>query len=140
MDGVALALCEVATISVRRSQHLVGGALGLPARLVTDPLRLGLLSEARLRATAASRESVPVDVMEDHVAMSGVAARQVFEVGELVRKVVAVGLVCAARALEYVGLGSVSSRARWLCRLMRAAVPTPADDRSIDLGPASRLV
>lgn len=91
MDGVSLALTEVATISVRRSPHLVGGALGLPARLVTDPSRLGLLmvpasaagllSEARLRATAASRESVPVDVMEDHVAMSAVAARQVLEVG-----------------------------------------------------------
>lgn len=46
MDGVALALTEVATISVPRWQRLVGGALRLPARLVTDPSRLGPVDAA----------------------------------------------------------------------------------------------
>ncbi|UUY04512.1 aromatic amino acid ammonia-lyase [Svornostia abyssi] len=142
MDGVSLALTEVATISVRRSQHLVGGALGLPARLVTDPSRLGLLmlpasaagllSEARLRATAASRESVPVDVMEDHVAMSGVAARQVLEVGELVRKVVAVELVCGGVAVDLVGVALASPAVRGLHARLRKVVAAHRYDGRTD--------
>ncbi len=92
----------------------------------------GLLSEARLRATAASRESVPVDVMEDHMAMSRVAARQVLEVGELVRRVVAVELVCAAEALALVGVALAAAPARELCGQARAVIPVLDEDRLLD--------
>jgi histidine ammonia-lyase len=38
-----------------------------------------LVAEARQRGTAASRESIPVDLMEDHLSMAGLATRQALE-------------------------------------------------------------
>lgn len=143
LDGVALALGQIAAMSLARTRLLVTGTLGSPAKLTRDPqahglmmlpaLASALLSEARTRAGPASRESVPVDVMEDHVAMAALAARQAGEVATLVARVVAVELVCAAQALDLDGdIDAASPAARTLHAAVRARLPFTDADRPLD--------
>ncbi|HEX4364745.1 MAG TPA: aromatic amino acid ammonia-lyase [Solirubrobacteraceae bacterium] len=143
LDGVALALGEIAAMSVARTRHLVAGTFGTPPKLTRDPqahgllmlpaLASALLSEARVRASPASRESVPVDPMEDHVAMAALAARQAGEVADLVARVCAVELACAAQALDLGGdVAAASHPAQALHAAVRARLEFVDADRPLD--------
>jgi len=114
MDTLAIAAVELASLSQRRTYHLVAAELdtGLPPKLSPKPEeRFGLLllntaaaalvSESRGLATPASTDSIAIDAMEDHVSMAALAARQARETLELARRVVALELVCAAQALDF---------------------------------------
>jgi histidine ammonia-lyase len=144
LDGASLALGELATLSAARTRQLVGGGLGTPPRLTREPgERLGMLmlpgvaaalvAEARQRGAAASRESIPVDLMEDHVSMSGLAARQTLEVAHLSGLVVAIELACAAQALDLTAdRGRTSTAGRELHAAVRERVGVLEDDRPLD--------
>jgi histidine ammonia-lyase len=144
LDGVSLALGELATVSAARTRHLVGGSLGTPPRLTREPTEhLGMLmlpsvaaalvAEARQRGSPASRESIPVDLMEDHVSMAGLAGRQVLEVAELVGLVLAIELLCAAQALDLTPDGGPASPAgQALHAAVRERVAFFEDDRPLD--------
>src|SRR5206468_2333339 len=146
LDGVSLGLGELATLSAARTRHLVSGSLGTPPRLTRQPsTRLGmvmlpsvagaLVVEARLRGAAASRESIPVDPMEDHVSMAGLAARQALEVAGIVGLVVAIELLCAAQALDLTPDGGRASPAsRDLHARVRERVAVLEEDRPLDAG------
>jgi histidine ammonia-lyase len=96
-------------------------------------LASALLSEARVRASPASRESVPVDPMEDHVAMAALAARQAGEVAGLVARVCAVELACAAQALDLSGdVAAASAPAQALHAAVRARLAFVGVDRPLD--------
>lgn len=151
LDYTALALCELATLSHLRTRHLVSGSLGTPRKLTPEPAeRLGMLlqpgvaaalvSEARLRSNSASRESIGFDHMEDHVSMSALAGRQALEVAGLVRRVLAVELLCAAQALDYAGVASASPAARDLHAQVRERVPTLDEDRPLSADSVLDLV
>jgi histidine ammonia-lyase len=143
LDGASLALGELATLSAARTRQLVGGGLGTPPRLTRAPGdRLGMLmlpsvaaalvAEARQRGAAASRESSPVDAMEDHVSMAGLAARQLAEVAGLTGLVLAVELLCAAQALELTPGGRASPAADALHAAVRERVAVLVEDRPLD--------
>jgi histidine ammonia-lyase len=147
LDSLALGICELATLSQRRTQHLVNADLGgmtTPHKLSTDPqARLGMLmlpslaaalvSECRGRTQPASRESIPVDAMEDHVSMAALAARQLLAGIELARRVVAVELAAAAQALDFLDAADASPPARDLHAHVRERLPFLEADRPIDV-------
>lgn len=143
LDGVALALGQVAAMSAQRARHLVGGAFGLPPKLTRDPLRRmgltmlpgvagALVSECRQRGAPASRESVAMDTMEDHVSMAALAARQAREACELARRVVAIELACAAQALDFLQPALASAPARALHAQVRERLAFVDADRPVD--------
>jgi histidine ammonia-lyase len=144
LDGVSLALGELATLSAARTRQLVSGSLGTPPRLTAEPAaRLGMLMlpsvagalavEIRQRGAAASRESIPVDAMEDHVSMAALAARQAAEVAGLVGLVVAIELLCAAQAIDLTpGAGRPSPAGRELHAAVRERVAVLEEDRPLD--------
>jgi histidine ammonia-lyase len=151
LDYVALALGEIATLSQCRTRGLVSGFLGTPRKLTPDPAeRLGLLmqpgaaaalvSEARLRGTAASRESIGFDQMEDHVSMSALAGRHVLDVAALVRRVLAIELLCAAQALDFAGVDLASRPARELHASVRERIPFVDVDRPVSADEILELV
>jgi histidine ammonia-lyase len=114
-DSMKIAVSEIASLSERRLFRLTTGSLSarLPAALVgADKPDLGMLvpqttaaalvSENKALAWPASVDSIPTcEDQEDHVAMSTTAAWRLRETVCNTRRVVAIELMCAARALRY---------------------------------------
>lgn len=153
LDLLGLAVSELATVSQRRAQQLVLGAIGAgtPYKLTSLPAeRLGMLmlpsvaatlvSECRLRTQPASRESIPTDLMEDHVSMAALAGRQVREATLLARRVVAIELMCAAQALDFHGAQLASPAAQGLHAAVRERVAVLDEDRPLDADALLELI
>ena len=153
LDGVALALAEIAALSQARTAHLVDPRweVGLPAKLAADPAEgfgllmlntaaAALVSEARVRARPAVLESIGVDPMEDHVSMAAVSARGALAVLEIARRVVAIELVCAGQAVEFQGVERVAEPGRALHAALRERVPFAATDGPVDIEPLVELL
>jgi histidine ammonia-lyase len=114
LDFAKLGLAELGSISERRTAQLVDPNLngGLPAFLAsTSGLDSGymllqytaaaLASENKGLAQPASADSIPTSAnQEDHVSMGPIAGRQARQVVENVERIVAIELLCAARALD----------------------------------------
>jgi histidine ammonia-lyase len=142
LDLVAIACADLGSISERRIARLVDPALsGLPAFLVDDAgvnsgfmmaqiVAASLVSELRLRAHPASVDSVPTDAnKEDHVSMGVAAALKLRDAVELLQTVLALELLVAAQALEFLrplrpGAGVLRAR-----DVLRQAVPPLHRDR-----------
>jgi len=114
MDYLKIAVAELGNISERRVERLVNPALSeLPAFLVKDGgLNSGfmlaqvtaaaLVSENKILCHPASVDSIPTSAnKEDHVSMGTIAARKALEVVDNVEHVLAVELLAAAQALEF---------------------------------------
>lgn len=117
MDYLKIAVAELASISERRTQHLLDRHhnRGLPANLAADPtsgLNSGLMiaqytaaalvSENKTLAHPATVDSIPTSAnTEDHVAMAPIAARHAREIIDNTRHVLAIELLCGVEALEY---------------------------------------
>jgi histidine ammonia-lyase len=117
MDFLKIALSEVAAISERRTYHLIDGNMnsGLPQMLVANNETAGLNSGMMmLQYTAASLvlenqglagpdsvHSLPTSAgKEDHNANAMTAARKAWQVVQNTAHVLAIELMCAARALD----------------------------------------
>ena len=114
-DVLKIAVAELASLSERRLFRLTTGNLSaqLPASLRHDDrpgvglfglqtTAAALVSENKSLAWPASVDSLPTcEDQEDHVAMSTTAARRAAEVVGNAEKVIAIELLCAARALRY---------------------------------------
>ena len=113
-DFLAIAAADVGAIAERRTDRMLDAARshGLPPFLADDPgvdsgmmlahySQAAIVAENRRLAVPASVDSLPTSAMqEDHVSMGWGAARKLrVSVSNLVR-ILAVELVCAARALE----------------------------------------
>ena len=113
-DQIALALCEIGSISERRTALLVDPKMsGLPAFLVKDSgLNSGfmiaqvtaaaLVSENKLLAHPASVDSIPTSAnQEDHVSMATHGARRLTDMAENTTHTVAIELLAAAQGIEF---------------------------------------
>ena len=114
VDFLAIALADLASICERRIERLLNPDLSeLPAFLARDPgIQSGmmitqlaaadLLAEMRVLAHPASVDSVPTSGnKEDHVSMGFAAARKARRAVECFEYIVAIELLCAAQALEF---------------------------------------
>jgi histidine ammonia-lyase len=154
-DMIALALCEIGSITERRIAMLVDPALsGLPAFLTPKPgLNSGfmlaqvtaaaLVSENKQRAYPASVDSIPTSAnQEDHVSMAAHGARRLVEMAENAAAVVGIELLAAAQGVDFHAPLASSAPLEAVRRLVRANVPTLTDDRYFapDMATATDLV
>jgi histidine ammonia-lyase len=113
LDFLAIALCELGSISERRTYQLISGLRGLPAFLVENPgLNSGLMipqytaasiaSQNKQLATPASIDSiVSSNGQEDHVSMGANAATKCLKVMENVERILAIELMNASQAIHF---------------------------------------
>ncbi len=154
-DMIAMALCEIGSISERRIAMLVDPALsGLPAFLTPRPgLNSGfmipqvtaaaLVSENKQRAYPASVDSIPTSAnQEDHVSMAAHGARRLLEMADNVSAVIGIELLAACQGIDFHAPLKSSDALEAAHRHLRAAVPTLEDDRHFhpDMEAATALV
>ncbi|WOS42612.1 histidine ammonia-lyase [Xanthomonas rydalmerensis] len=141
-DMLALAVCEIGSISERRVAMLVDPALsGLPAFLTPKPgLNSGfmipqvtaaaLVSENKQRAYPASVDSIPTSAnQEDHVSMAAHGARRLLAMAENAANVVGIELLAAAQGCDFHAPLRSSAALEAARALLRARVPALQDDR-----------
>lgn len=154
-DMIALAICEIGSISERRIAMLVDPALsGLPAFLTPKPgLNSGfmipqvtaaaLVSENKQQAYPASVDSIPTSAnQEDHVSMAAHGARRLHAMARNAIAVVAIEWLAAAQGVDFHAPLQSSPALERAHRLLRDAVPTLADDRHFhpDIEAANMLI
>ena len=113
-DTIAMALCEVGSISERRVSVLVDPKMsGLPAFLTPDSgvnsglmipqvTAAALVSENKSLAYPISVDSIPTSAgQEDHVSMAPIAARKAAQIARNAAGVVAVELMAGAEGIDY---------------------------------------
>ena len=154
-DMIALAICEIGSLSERRIAMLTDPALsGLPPFLTPRPgLNSGfmiaqvtaaaLVSDNKQRAYPASVDSIPTSAnQEDHVSMAAHAARRLMAMIDNAFAIVGIELMSAAQGCDFhLPLTSSASLERVRAAL-RGEVPTLEDDRFLqpDLVAAIALV
>jgi histidine ammonia-lyase len=142
-DFLAIAVAETGGISERRIERLVNPALsGLPAFLARDGgLQSGLMlahvtaaalaSENKTLAHPASVDSIPTSAnKEDHVSMGVTAARQAARAVANTRRILAIELLAACQALEFLRPLTSSPALEAVHRLVRRGVASYDGDRS----------
>ena len=141
-DTIAMALCEVGSISERRVSVLVDPKMsGLPAFLTKDSgvnsglmipqvTAAALVSENKSLAYPASVDSIPTSAgQEDHVSMAPIAARKAAQVARNAAGVVAVELMGGAEGIDYHAPLKTSPRLQAIHAAVRARAPHFTADR-----------
>nr|WP_294846637.1 histidine ammonia-lyase [uncultured Sphingomonas sp.] len=113
-DMISMAVCEVGSLSERRTSVLVDPKMsGLPAFLTDDGgVNSGLMipqvtaaaltSENKVMAFPASVDSIPTSAgQEDHVSMAPIAARKAAAIAKNAAGIIAVELIAAAQGADY---------------------------------------
>ena len=154
-DMIAMALCEIGSISERRIAMLVDPALsGLPAFLTPRPgLNSGfmipqvtaaaLVSENKQRAYPASVDSIPTSAnQEDHVSMAAHGARRLLDMADNVSAVIGIELLAACQGIDFHAPLKSSDALEAAHKHLRDAVPPLEDDRHFhpDMEAATALV
>jgi histidine ammonia-lyase len=115
LDALAMAVAELASISERRVERLVNPNLsdGLPAFLTTDGglnsgfmiaqyVSASLVSENKSLCHPASVDSIPTSAgQEDHVSMGNAAGLKAWQVVANAEHALAIELLAAAQAVEF---------------------------------------
>jgi histidine ammonia-lyase len=156
LDFLAIVAADLASMAERRTDRMLDPARshGLPAFLADDPgvdsgmmiaqyTQAALVSEMKRLAVPASVDSIPSSAMqEDHVSMGWSAARKLRSAVDDLRRVLAIELVVAARALDLrAPLASAEgTTAALLC--LRQVVPGVGTDRFLapELAAAEELL
>lgn len=141
-DTIAMALCEVASLSERRISVLVDPKMsGLPAFLTEDGgvnsglmipqvTAAALVAENRSLAFPASVDSIPTSAgQEDHVSMAPISARKAVAIARNTAGVVAVELITAAQGVDYHAPLATSPALQALHAQVRAISPHLEADR-----------
>ena len=141
-DIIALAVCEIGSLSERRIAMLVDPALsGMPAFLTPKPgLNSGfmipqvtaaaLVSENKQRAYPASVDSIPTSAnQEDHVSMAAHGARRLLPMIENACGVIGIELLAAVQGCDFHHPLASSAPLEAVRKLVRASVPHLDDDR-----------
>jgi histidine ammonia-lyase len=113
-DTIAMAMCEVGSLSERRTAVLIDPKMsGLPAFLTDDGgvnsglmipqvTQAALVAENRSLAFPSSVDSVPTSAgQEDHVSMAPISARKAAAIARNTAGIVAVELIAAAQGVDY---------------------------------------
>ena len=141
-DTIAIALCEVGSISERRISVLVDPKMsGLPAFLTEDSgvnsglmipqvTAAALVSENKTFAYPASVDSIPTSAgQEDHVSMAPIAARKAAQIARNAAGVIAVELMAGAEGIDYHGPLKTSPKLQQIYAAVRARSPHFTADR-----------
>jgi histidine ammonia-lyase len=141
-DTIAMALCEVGSLSERRSAILIDPKLsGLPAFLtpdgginsglmITQVTQAALVSENKSLAFPASVDSIPTSAgQEDHVSMAPISARKAAQIVRNAAGVVAIELITAAQGVDYHAPLRTSEPLQELHAKVRALSPHLTTDR-----------
>ncbi|KQS05041.1 histidine ammonia-lyase [Sphingomonas sp. Leaf357] len=154
-DIIALAICEIGSISERRIAMLVDPALsGLPAFLTPKPgLNSGfmipqvtaaaLVSENKQRAYPASVDSIPTSAnQEDHVSMAAHGSRRLLAMAENASAVIGIEALAAAQGCDFHAPLRSSEALEAARAIVRYRVPHLDDDRHFhpDMEAANALV
>jgi histidine ammonia-lyase len=112
-DMIAIALCEVGSLSERRTAVLIDPKMsGLPPFLTEDSgvnsglmipqvAAAALVSENKSLAYPASVDSIPTSAgQEDHVSMAPIAARKAGQIARNAAGVIAIELIAAAQGID----------------------------------------
>lgn len=141
-DMLAMAFCEVGSISERRVAVLVDPKMsGLPAFLVKDSgLNSGfmiaqvtaaaLVSENKSLAFPASVDSIPTSAnQEDHVSMATHGARKARTIARNAAGVVGIELLAATQGVDFHAPLKTNAKLLAVTRAVRAVVSHYAEDR-----------
>jgi histidine ammonia-lyase len=141
-DMIAMALCEVGSLSERRTAVLVDPKMsGLPPFLAEDSgvnsglmipqvTAAALVSENKSLAFPASVDSIPTSAgQEDHVSMAPIAARKAGQIARNTAGVIAVELLAAAEGIDYHQPLKTSARLQAVHSKVRALSPHFDEDR-----------
>ena len=154
-DMIAMALCEIGSLSERRVAMLVDPALSrLPAFLTPKPglnsgfmipqvVAAALVSENKQRAFPASVDSIPTSAnQEDHVSMATHGARRLLAMAENVVNILAIELLAAAQGCDFHAPLRSSPVLERVRDALRARVPRLEEDRyfTTDIEAAAELV
>jgi histidine ammonia-lyase len=146
LDFLAIAATDLGSISERRTDRFldVSRNRGLPHFLANDAgvdsglmiaqyTQAALVSENKRLSVPASVDSIPSSAMqEDHVSMGWHAARKLRKVVDNLRRIIAVELIAAARAVELRAPLRPAPITGELISILRERVPGMGPDR--DLG------
>jgi len=145
LDFLAISIADVASIAERRTDRMLDPARsnGLPpflahevgvdsGHMIAQYTQAGLVAELKRLAVPASVDSIPSSAMqEDHVSLGWHAARKLRKGVDLLRAVLAIELLTAARALD-LRAPLVPGRATGAAvRIIRTVVPGPGPDRHL---------
>ncbi|MDZ5449898.1 histidine ammonia-lyase [Labrys sp. ZIDIC5] len=154
-DMIAMALCEIGSISERRIAMLVDPTLsGIPAFLTPKPgLNSGfmipqvtaaaLVSENKQRAFPASVDSIPTSAnQEDHVSMACHGARRLLEMSRNTANVIGIEYLAAVQGCDFHAPLKSSEALESARATLRAEVPHLSDDRHFapDMAAATALI
>ena len=141
-DTVAMALCEVGSLSERRVGILIDPKMsGLPPFLTEDSgvnsglmipqvTAAALVSENKSLAYPASVDSIPTSAgQEDHVSMAPIAARKAGQIARNAAGVIAVELIAAAQGVDYHAPLRSSAKLQALHAKVRELSPHLISDR-----------
>ena len=141
-DTIAMAICEIGSISERRTAVLVDPKMsGLPAFLTDDPginsglmipqvTAAALVSENKSLAFPASVDSIPTSAgQEDHVSMAPIAARKACQIARNAAGVIAVELIAAAQGIDCHAPLKTSAKLQAVHAKVRAISPRLESDR-----------
>jgi histidine ammonia-lyase len=145
LDGAAMALAELASISERRVERLVNPALsdGLPAFLTADGglnsgfmipqyVAAALVSENKVLCHPASVDSIPTSAgQEDHVPMGNASALKCWAVLANVEHELAIELLAATQAIEFLAPLEPGVGPRATHDFVRSLSPTVDQDRPL---------
>ncbi|CAN5811717.1 histidine ammonia-lyase [soil metagenome] len=155
LDVLAIALCDLASISECRTERLVNPDLSdLPAFLTREPglssgfmlaqiTAAALVSESKILAHPASVDSIPTGASkEDHVSMGPAAARKARQVVRNTETVLGIELLCASQALEFLKPLHPGAGVERAYRMVRERISPLERDRVLapDIEAAAALV
>jgi histidine ammonia-lyase len=156
LDFLAIAATDLSSISERRTDRMLdryrsngltpflAGDAGVDSGLmIAQYTQAGLVSENKRLSLPASVDSIPSSAMqEDHVSMGWHAGRKLRKVVDNLRRVVAIELVTAARALDMRAPLKPAPITGALLAKLRKEVPGVGPDRFLapELEAAERLL
>jgi histidine ammonia-lyase len=141
-DTIAMALCEVGSLSERRVGVLIDPKMsGLPPFLTEDSgvnsglminqvAAAALVSENKALAYPASVDSIPTSAgQEDHVSMAPIAGRKACDIARNAAGVIAIELIAAAQGVDYHAPLNTSPKLQAVHAKVREVTPHFTSDR-----------
>jgi histidine ammonia-lyase len=141
-DIISMALCEVGSISERRSAVLIDPKMsGLPpflaedsgvnsGMMITQVTAAALVSENKSLAHPASIDTVPTSAgQEDHVSMAPIAGRKAAQIARNAAGVIGIELMTSAQAVDFHSPLKTSPKLQKVHSKVREITPRFTSDR-----------